>query len=100
MKHYDKRNWRKLSRLKLSTDPLCEACSKTGRIVPAVLVHHIEPIEDGGALYPTLAGLMSVCRACHNRIHSNMGMRGCDVHGLPLDPSHSFFDVGHTTLKD
>ncbi len=46
--------------------PLCERC---GAI--AEHVHHIKPIEDGGARRDP-ANLMSVCASCHTAIHRQM----------------------------
>jgi hypothetical protein len=39
---------------------------------------------------PAIDGLMSMCISCHNMKHAG-GIRGCDVDGMPLDPSHPWF---------
>ncbi len=41
-------------------------------------------------LLPAIDGLMSMCISCHNMKHAG-GIRGCDVDGMPLDPSHPWF---------
>ena len=78
--------WRRLSRYKLQAQPLYELCLRAGKIEPAALVDHIVALEDGGGLLPAIDGLMSMCISCHNMKHAG-GIRGCDVDGMPLDPS-------------
>jgi 5-methylcytosine-specific restriction protein A len=87
---HDKRSWRRLSAHKLRVSPLCEACERAGRIVPAVHVHHKVAINDGGDLLVPLDALMSVCIACHNEQHSGR-IKGCDINGMPLDPKHAWY---------
>lgn len=58
--------WRKVRRMKLARDPLCESCRKRRRTVAAQLVDHIVPIRAGGARLD-LANLQSMCRRCHAR---------------------------------
>ena len=65
---YKTSRWLKLRQLKLNHSPLCEMCLKQGITTPAVLVHHIKPIEDGGKMYQ-YENLMSLCSECHNKIH-------------------------------
>jgi 5-methylcytosine-specific restriction protein A len=84
---YDTRAWRRLSARKLAAFPLCEPCWRRGYVEPAVLVHHVEHIADGGALIVHLDQLVSMCVRCHNETHAG-GIKGCDLHGYPLDPNH------------
>ena len=58
-------------------------------------------INKGGDPYPPLYALMSLCEKCHNtktRVVEQLGrefmMRGCDIHGYPLDPNHPFYRGG------
>lgn len=73
---------------------MCELCLKIGRIEPAIAVDHVTAINKGGAAYPSLDQLMSLCAACHNQKtrHEQLGrdytVKGCDVFGRPLDPNH------------
>ena len=39
----------------------------------AVVVHHIQPIEERPDLALTLSNLRSLCEACHNRRHPEKG---------------------------
>lgn len=79
----DKR-WRKMRRQKLSETPLCERCTKEGRVRAATEVHHIVPIESaiGEAEKTRLAydfsNLQSLCRECHTKTHTEMGSRNRD----------------------
>ncbi|MGB9903058.1 MAG: HNH endonuclease [Desulfotomaculales bacterium] len=64
---YDAR-WQKVREMYLRQYPLCELCEKKGRIIPATMVHHKRPIKAGGQALD-MENLMSVCRACHDKIH-------------------------------
>jgi 5-methylcytosine-specific restriction enzyme A len=95
---YTTANWQRLRRLKLQANPLCEACLRLKRLVPAVAVDHIIAINDGGDAFPALDGLMSMCVRCHNRKtriveqqRKQLIDKGCDTNGMPLDPKHPFY---------
>lgn len=60
--------WQRLRLSYLSKHPLCQACEDKGLIVPAVLVHHIKPIKDGGAVLEE-RNLKALCNSCHEEIH-------------------------------
>lgn len=49
----------------LASEPLCRMCSQAGRVTSAVLVDHIQPINDGGAVLDD-GNLQSLCRRCHD----------------------------------
>ena len=68
---YDYR-WKRLSERKRIADPLCEECVRMGRTTPATEVHHIHRIQDAPQLRLTWANLMSVCRACHERLEKEL----------------------------
>jgi 5-methylcytosine-specific restriction protein A len=57
--------WRMIRRIKLSNDPLCYYCEREGKVVPAVLVHHLDENE----LNNEDDNLISCCRKCHEAIH-------------------------------
>lgn len=80
---------------KLRLDPVCEApgCGKR-----ASVVDHKRSRRSGGAPYD-LANLVSLDWGCHSRKtcrvdggfgHAPTAPRGCDVHGVPLDPGHAW----------
>ncbi|MDX0517671.1 HNH endonuclease [Sinorhizobium medicae] len=92
---YGTAQWRRLRMAKLYDCPTCEACMRRGVIVGADAVDHIVAIAAGGAPFPSTDGLMSLCWSCHSsktgrvdrggKSHKR-GLKGCDVHGNPLDP--------------
>jgi hypothetical protein len=60
-----------------------------------ISVDHIIPVKaPGGEAYPPLEGLRSLCASCHNhktryeQLGAEPPIRGCDIHGYPLDPLH------------
>jgi len=65
---YD-RTWQKVRLAYLKRNPLCEECLKQDRVTPAVLVHHIVPIKQGGNRLNE-DNLMSLCFAHHEEKHS------------------------------
>ncbi|MBC7075794.1 MAG: HNH endonuclease [Syntrophomonadaceae bacterium] len=70
---YSSARWRKLRAWKLRANPLCENCEANGwGPTPAAVVHHTVPIKDGGD-WMAIDGLVSLCKACHNRLHGGKG---------------------------
>ncbi len=67
------RAWRKIRDAFLSANPLCEMCSKTGRLTPATLAHHKTTLADGGC--NSFDNLMALCHECHSRLHAEQGDR-------------------------
>jgi 5-methylcytosine-specific restriction protein A len=70
--NYSSSTWEKVRNMKLKRNPLCELCMTYDRVIPARIVHHITPIKQGGSLLD-LTNLMSVCRRCHDVLHSKKG---------------------------
>ena len=64
---YDRR-WRDVRIRYMRAHPLCQQCQAYGRTKAAFLVHHIKPINEGGARYDT-ANLLALCNECHEEIH-------------------------------
>ena len=92
---YNTQRWQRLRRMKLQEDPLCKLCLDANRVEPATVVDHLVAINKGGDPFPPLYALLSLCASCHNtktRVIEQLGrkflVRGCDVHGMPLDPDH------------
>lgn len=90
--------WRKVRLAVLRDEPLCRMCKEAGRITPAVDVDHIIAIADRPDLRLDPSNLRPLCKSCHssrtardqgfNRGKRSKGQRGCDAHGMPLDPEH------------
>lgn len=97
---YNTQAWQRLRRAKLMDKPLCEECEAGGRLVPATVVDHVVPVSKGGAPFPAIEDLTSLCQPCHSRktaqedrlgAASTTRRRGRGVDpatGKPLDRQH------------
>ncbi|MBS3962439.1 MAG: AAA family ATPase [Sandarakinorhabdus sp.] len=95
---YSTAQWQRLRLLKLQSEPLCQECRSFGRIVVARVVDHVVPVKHGGAAFPALSGLRSLCWRCHSAktargieagpVRTSKPRRGCDADGRPLDAAH------------
>ncbi len=67
---YKSRAW-ELCRAKVLTrdNHLCQECMKVKRLTPASTVHHIIHLLDDWSKRLDEDNLISVCAACHNRLH-------------------------------
>lgn len=76
---YNSREWRELRILKLRANPLCEVCEQEGIVTSAHAVHHRHPIEESTSKAEMRKwafmwdNLVSVCDACHAKIHKEQG---------------------------
>jgi 5-methylcytosine-specific restriction protein A len=61
--------WQRLRKAKLAADPLCECddCQRTGTLVPADVVDHIEPIDERPDLRLDWSNLRSMKKTHHDR---------------------------------
>ena len=73
-KLYSSKAWRKVRKVKLSMNPLCERCRAKGLLKPATEVHHSIAVRDGGDPFD-IAGLESLCKPCHSRESAESGQR-------------------------
>jgi 5-methylcytosine-specific restriction endonuclease McrA len=94
---YSTQRWQRVRRHKLRQHPLCEACLQGGEIEPATVVDHRTPITRGGAPFPPLDQLASLCERHHNaktnaeRCGEDYMRKGCDFFGRPNDPDHAWY---------
>jgi 5-methylcytosine-specific restriction enzyme A len=57
---------------------------------------HIEDVKSRPDLVLELSNVRILCRSCHNASHNRthgtrpdrIPIKGCDIHGMPLDPEH------------
>lgn len=85
---YD-RKWRRVRAAKLRADPLCEHCTREGRVRAATEVDHIIPIEQRPDLRLDWDNLQSLCNPCHERkTHGTRTISGADAEGNPTNPEH------------
>lgn len=83
--------WRKLRAYILRESPMCEHCMARGILTPATEVDHV----SGDPSDNSMANLQSLCHSCHSiktaRDHGKNVYLGCDLNGMPLDPSHPWY---------
>src|SRR5450756_2332853 len=66
-KVYGNTTWRRLRRIKLSNNPLCELCLARGVVVQASQIDHIIPVAKQPELRLSLDNLQSLCETCHSK---------------------------------
>ena len=59
--------WRRLRRIKLSNNPLCELCLSKDIVVQASQVDHIIPVSQQPELRLVYDNLQSLCETCHSK---------------------------------
>lgn len=67
-KVYGNTAWRRLRRIKLNANPLCELHLAIGEVVQASQVHHLKPVKDYPELKLVYENLQSLCETCHNKL--------------------------------
>ena len=84
--------WAKARASYLQKHPLCAMHMKLGRYVPATVVDHIVPHRGDLTLFWDSHNWQSLCATCHSahkqRLEKSGKMVGCDVAGVPIDPTH------------
>ncbi|MBT8046527.1 MAG: HNH endonuclease, partial [Pontiella sp.] len=66
-KLYNRAAWRKLRKMHLARQPMCQACQARGKITPGKVVDHIEPHRGELSLFLNAANLQTLCPSCHSR---------------------------------
>lgn len=66
-------NWKRIRDRYIAEHPLCEDCLKEGKMTPAIEVHHILPVKNGGT--NNRENLTSLCKSCHIKRHIALGDR-------------------------
>ena len=73
MKFYKSSKWRKKRESILRRDNyMCQECKRYGKTTPAQTVHHIYPLERYPGLALVSANLVSLCDACHEKMHDRL----------------------------
>jgi len=65
--------WRKTRKATLRGQPLCALCLVSGKVVPAVVVDHKVPLEDGGT--NAQENLQPLCKRCHDAIKTPVDIK-------------------------
>ncbi len=60
--------WSQFRKMYLSAHPFCIPCQHEGHTTLATIVHHIKPLEHGGARLDE-SNVMSCCDDCHREMH-------------------------------
>ena len=69
---YATKRWKALrAKVLLSAGHMCARCRREWRRSLAVLVHHVEPIRQGGDPWNE-SNLEPVCNACHEAAHAEL----------------------------
>jgi 5-methylcytosine-specific restriction protein A len=69
------KRWKQLRQWKLEQNPLCELCSREDKVVSAIDVHHITPVESARTpdemeqLCFNPNNLQALCISCHAKVH-------------------------------
>jgi 5-methylcytosine-specific restriction endonuclease McrA len=86
--HTGSKQWRAIRQQVLDREPLCRDCAARGLVTVATEVDHIA----GDTADNRLEALMPLCKPCHSHKTAcelaGVPLKGCDVHGYPLDPRH------------
>jgi 5-methylcytosine-specific restriction protein A len=59
--------WRRLRRLKLNNNPLCERCLAKGKVIQAEEVDHVISVSQQPELLLVMDNLQSLCTPCHSK---------------------------------
>lgn len=65
-KFYQSKQWRKVRKLYVMENPLCEHCLERDLVTPVQEVDHIKPLRLGGEKFD-FDNLQSLCKSCHAR---------------------------------
>ena len=89
---YDRRRWRRRSRLFLQANPYCAMCRAAGRVRLAQVVDHVVPHKGDEELFWSESNWQGLCATDHNAAKQSQErtgrIRGCGTDGQPLDPGH------------
>jgi 5-methylcytosine-specific restriction endonuclease McrA len=83
---YASRRWRRIRAELLARNPLCEFCTKQGRVTPATIADHIEP-HRGDLEKFWNSPLQALCATCHSstkQAMENDRVMGFGADGWPL----------------
>lgn len=87
---YASAKWRAKRKAQLEAEPHCRLCAERGDVTDACIADHIQAHRGNYARF-WFGRLQSLCKPCHDGLKQSLerGNRaGCDVSGLPVDPSH------------
>jgi len=90
-KWYKTARWQAIAKHQLTVEPLCETCSKAGRVTMATVCDHRDP-HRGDPVKFWNGPFQSLCAIHHDVTKQREEERGYavgnDVAGRPTDPAH------------
>ena len=70
MFNYKATRWKRKQKKILKRDEyMCQWCKRYGKKTEATTVHHIKHVDEYPELAYTDSNLISLCSACHNKVH-------------------------------
>jgi 5-methylcytosine-specific restriction protein A len=69
---YNTPRWKKLRKLKLQNNSVCEKCWERGRVTPTAEIHHIVPFISDIDLAYDYDNLVALCVECHKEAHKKL----------------------------
>lgn len=89
---YKTARWRAMREQHLAIHPLCVWCKQEGRTEAATVVDHVLAHRGDERVFFDGRNLQGLCKRHHDGAAQSRDrtgrIRGCDVHGFPLDPQH------------
>lgn len=76
MNTYQTREWRELRGRVLARDDHCQL-DWVGPCRGALVVHHLDPVADGGPELPDEDGLITLCAVHHPMVHGFLNRQRC-----------------------
>nr|DAL51012.1 MAG TPA_asm: NinG recombination protein [Caudoviricetes sp.] len=69
-KFYTSSGWERMRRSILRAERYrCQNCARYGKMTPATVVHHANPVEERPDLRMTRWNMVALCGECHNAMH-------------------------------
>lgn len=97
---YNTAAWRNARASQLADVPLCERCTKLGRVTAATVVNHRRAHKGNLALFYDPENHESLCKPCHDSERQSQERTGREydravgADGLPVDPNHPWYGKG------
>lgn len=84
--------WQRARETFIRNHPLCADHLQRGQYVEATIVDHIVPHRGDQKLFWDTSNWQALCKRCHDahkqRLEKSGVQIGCDLGGMPTDPSH------------
>lgn len=91
---YNTARWKHRRAAFIAEHPLCEPCSKMGRVTATTVVNHRKPHKGDETLFWDEGNWQPMCKPCHDGPTQSRERTGRDydtaigADGFPVDPNH------------